>query len=42
MIELKEDRKAYIVTRNLVVALAAEIVQMSLFTAVKRQGVCFL
>src|SRR6516164_2497788 len=42
MIELKEDREHYIVAPALCGELGAEIVQMSLFTAINRQSVCFL
>jgi len=43
MVELKEDREQYLVAgAGLVAELAAEIVNMTIFTATNRQGVCFL
>jgi hypothetical protein len=42
MIELKEDREAYLVSRNMHDELAAEAEPYSLFTAINRQGVVFL
>jgi hypothetical protein len=42
MIVLKDEDEIYIVARGVVAELATEIVSMSLFTAVNRQGVCFL
>ena len=42
MVELKEDREAYIDGRNMVDELATEAEPFSLFTAINRQGVVFL
>jgi hypothetical protein len=43
MIELKEDREIYLVANGgLVAELAAEIVNVTIFTAINRQGVVFL
>jgi hypothetical protein len=42
MVELKEDREAYLVGRNMVDELATEAEPFSLFTAINRQGVVFL
>jgi hypothetical protein len=43
MIDLKEDREVYLVgSSELIAELAAEIVNVTIFTAVNRQGVVFL
>jgi hypothetical protein len=42
MVELKEDREAYLVSRNMVDELATEAEPFSLYTAINRQGVVFL
>jgi hypothetical protein len=42
MIELEEDREAYIVGRGMVDDLATEAQPFTLFTAINRQGVVFL
>jgi hypothetical protein len=42
MIELKEDRESYLVSRNMVDELATEAEPFSLYTAINRQGVVFL
>ncbi len=42
VLELKDERETYLVDRPLWEALAGEIVPKVLFTAVNRQGVCFL
>jgi hypothetical protein len=41
IIELKDEREEYIVTRDLVPALMGEFVTKTLFTAVNRQGTVF-
>jgi hypothetical protein len=42
MVELKEDREAYLVGRNMVDELATEAEPYTLYTAINRQGVVFL
>jgi hypothetical protein len=42
MIELKDEREEYIVAAPLVSELAGEFASKTLFTAINRQGVCFL
>jgi hypothetical protein len=42
VIELKDEREEYIVTKELVPELVGEFVSKTLFTAVNRQGVTFL
>ena len=42
MVELKEDRESYLVSRNMVDELATEAEPFSLYTAINRQGVVFL
>src|SRR5262249_33720377 len=41
IIELKDEREEYIVTRNLVPELMSDIVSKTLFTAINRQGTLF-
>jgi hypothetical protein len=42
MIDLKEEGELYVVHRDLAAELACEIVPMTLYTAITRQGVLFL
>ena len=42
VIDLKEERELYIVTRNMQAELSTECVPVTLFTAINRQGVVFL
>jgi hypothetical protein len=42
VIELKDEREEYVITAALVPELIGEFVNKTLFTAVNRQGVCFL
>jgi hypothetical protein len=42
MVELKEDRESYLVSRNMIDELATEAEPFSLYTAINRQGVVFL
>ena len=42
LIDLKEDREVYVVTKRMISALAGEIIPYTLFTSITRQGVVFL
>jgi hypothetical protein len=42
VIELKDDREQYVVGRNLVSELVGELVSVTLFTTINRQGTLFL
>jgi len=41
LIDLKEDREVYVVTKRMISALAGEIIPYTLFTSITRQGVYF-
>jgi hypothetical protein len=42
VIDLKEDREDYLVRPEIIPELATEIVYKTIYTAINRQGVCFL
>jgi hypothetical protein len=42
MVDLKDDREDFLVRPELLLELAGEVIYKTIFTAVNRQGVCFL
>jgi hypothetical protein len=42
LLELKEDRETYLVVGGLIAELSAEVINVTIYTAVNRQGVVFL